>query len=100
MKLGKISSKREVYSDTIPQETRKFSNKQSSLTLKGNGKRRTLKVSRKKEIIKIRGEINEMESKKKKIEKINETKRRSFRKINKWISLWIDSPRKTERGLK
>lgn len=34
MKLGKISSKREVYSDTIPQETRKFSNKQPNFAPK------------------------------------------------------------------
>ena len=40
------------------------------------------KVSRRKEIIKIRAEINEIEAKKI-IEKINETKSWFFRKINK-----------------
>ena len=43
------------------------------------------KISRRKEIIMIRGEINEIEMKKK-IEKISETKS-SFEKINK-----IDKP--------
>ena len=43
------------------------------------------KISRRKEIIKIRAEINETETKK--IEKINETKKLFFKKINK-----IDKP--------
>ena len=47
---------------------------------------KTPKVSRKKEIIKIRAEINEKEMKGT-IEKINETKRWFFEKINK-----IDKP--------
>ena len=44
------------------------------------------KVSRRKEIIKVRAEINEIEMKKN-IEKINETKRWFFEKVNK-----IDKP--------
>ena len=56
------------------------------------------KVSRRKEIIKIRAEINEVETKKT-IEKINEMKRWFFEKINK-----IDKPLariiKRERGFK
>jgi hypothetical protein len=44
------------------------------------------KTSRKKEIIKIRAEINEIETKKK-IQRINETKSLFFEKINK-----IDRP--------
>ena len=57
------------------------------------------KVSRRKEIIKIRAEINEREMKKT-IEKINETKSWSLEKINK-----IDKPlarliKKKKRGLK
>ena len=58
----KSSSKREVYSNTIlPQETRKISNKQAKLTPKAIRERtkKTPKVSRRKEIIKIRSEINE-----------------------------------------
>ena len=58
------SSKREVYSNTIlPQETRNISNKQPNLTPKAIRGRRTKnpKVSRRKEIIKIRSEINEKE---------------------------------------
>ena len=43
------------------------------------------KVSRRKEIIKIRAEINEIETKKT-IEKINQTKSWFFEKINKLIN--------------
>ena len=56
------------------------------------------KVSRRKEIIKIRAEINEIDTKKT-IEKINETKSWSFEKI-KLINLNPDSSRKKGRGLK
>ena len=83
------SSERKVYSNTIsPRETRKISNKQPNLTLKATRERKQAKpkVSRRKEIIKIRAEINEIETKKT-IEKINETKSWFFEKINK-----IDKP--------
>ena len=65
MGCSKSSSKREVYSYTsLHQETRKISNKQSKLTPEGTRERRTKpKVSRRKEIIKIRAEINEIETK-------------------------------------
>ena len=83
MGCSKSSSKTEVCSNSIsPQETRKISNKQSNLTPKATKEEQTkLKVSRRKEIIKIRAEINEI--KKKTIEKINETKTWFFEKINK-----------------
>ena len=83
MGCSKSSSKREVYSYTsLPQETRKISNKQSNLTPKGTREKRTKpKVSRRKEIIKIRAEINEIETKKT-IAKINTTKSWFFEKIN------------------
>ena len=62
MGCSKSSSKREVYSDTIlPQKTRNISNKQPNLTRKATRERRTKKppkLSRRKEIIKIRSEIN------------------------------------------
>ena len=63
---SKSSSKREVYSNTLlPQETRKISNKQPSLMPKATRERITKpKASRRKEIIKIRAEINEIETKK------------------------------------
>ena len=67
MGYSKSSSKREIYSNTILlQETRKISNEQPNLTTKGTRKRRINepKVSRRREIIKIRGEINEIETKK------------------------------------
>ena len=82
MRHSKSSSKREVYSNTIsPQDTRKFSNKQSNPTLKTTRERRTKKTqSRRKEIIKIRAEINEVETKTT-IAKINKTKSWFFEKI-------------------
>ena len=89
MGCSKSSSKREVYSNTIlPQETRKISDKQSHLTPKGTRERRTKKpkVSRRKEIIKIRAEIKEIETKKT-IANIHKTKSWFFEKINK-----IDKP--------
>ena len=82
---SKSSSKREVYSNSIStQETRKISNKQSNPTdLKQLEKeQRKPKVSRRKEIIKIRAEINEIEMKKT-TANINKTKSWFFEKINK-----------------
>ena len=83
MGCSKISSKREVYSSTIlPQETRKISNN-LTLHLKQLEKveQTKPKVSRRKEIIKIRAEINELEIKKT-IAKINETRSCFFETIN------------------
>ena len=66
--------------------TRKISSKQSNLTPKATRERektnKKTKVSRRKETIKIRAEINEIETKET-IEKINETNRWFFEKINK-----------------
>ena len=62
MGCSKSSSKREVYSSTIlRQEKRKTLNRQPNFTPKTTGKRRKRnpKISRRKEIIKIRAEINE-----------------------------------------
>ena len=89
MGYSKSSSQMEVYSNTIlPQETRNISNNQPNLTPKAIRERRTKtpKVSRRKEIIKIRSEINEKEMKEM-IAKINKTKSWFFEKINK-----IDKP--------
>ena len=89
MGCSKSSSKREVYNYTIlPQETRNSSNKQPNLHLKQLEKeeQNPPKVSRRKEIIKIRSEINEIETKKT-IAKINKTKSWFSEKINK-----IDKP--------
>ena len=75
MGSSKSSSKREVYSNTIlPQETRKTLNRQPNFTPKTTGKKRTksLRISRRKEIIKIQAEINEKEMKET-IVKINKT---------------------------
>ena len=87
MECSKTSSKREVYSNTIlPQEIRKISNKQPNLTPKAIRERKRTtttkypKVSSRKEIIKIRSEINEKEMKET-IVKIKKTKSLSFEKI-------------------
>ena len=66
MGRSKSSSKREVYSNIIlPQETRKVTNN-LTLHLKQLEKEEQTKpkVSRRKENIKIRAEINEIETKK------------------------------------
>ena len=79
---SKSSSKKEVYRNTIlPQETRKISNKQPNLTPKAIRDRRTknANVSRRKEIIKIRSEINEKEMKET-IAKMNKLKAGSLRR--------------------
>ena len=82
-RISKSSSKRTVYSNTTkPQEKRKAFNRQPNFTPKTAGKSRRKKISRRKEIIKIRAEINEKEMKET-IVKINKTKRWFFEKINK-----------------
>ena len=88
MGCSKSSSKWEVYSNTIlPQETRNISNN-LTLYLKQLEKeeQKTPKVSRRKEIMKIRAEINEKEMRKT-IAKISKTKSWWFEKIKK-----IDKP--------
>ena len=82
MGCSKSHSKRKVYSNTSPpQETRKSLNN-LTLRLKQLKREQTkLKVSRRKEIIKIRAESSEIETKKP-IEMINETKSWFFEKIN------------------
>ena len=88
MGCSKITSKREVYSNTIlPQKTRKTSYRQPKFTPKAAEKiRKTPKISRRKKIIKIWPEINDKE-RKETIGKINKTKAWFFHKINK-----IDKP--------
>ena len=76
MGCSKSSSKKEVYSNiSLHQETGNISNKQPNLAPKAIRERRTKnpKASRRKEIIKIRSEINEKEMKET-ITKINKTK--------------------------
>ena len=103
MGCNKSSSKREVYSNTILHQERKKS-QINNLTLHvkelEKEEQTKPKVSRSKEIIKLRGEINKIETKKT-IAKINKTKSWFFEKINK-----TDKPlarlmkKKRERGLK
>ena len=77
------SSKREFYSkESLPQETRKISNNLTLLLEQLEKEQIKPKVSRRKDIITIREEINEIETKKT-IKKINETKSCFFEKINK-----------------
>ena len=67
MEHSKSSSKRDIYSDTVlPQETRKISSKQHKLLSKGIRKTTKPKISRRKEIINIREEVNKIETKKRK----------------------------------
>ena len=62
---AKGALKRHVYSNSLSQEIRKIWNKQSILTPKGTREKTKPKVDRRKEIIKIREEIHEIETKKK-----------------------------------
>ena len=82
MGCSKTSSKKEVYSYTsLPQETRKISNNLTLHLKELEQEEQTKpKVSRRKEIIKIRAEINEIETKKT-TAKINNTKSCFFEKI-------------------
>ena len=84
MGFSKSSAKRNIYSNTsLPQEIREASNN-LTLHLKQLDKeeQKNHKVSRRKEIIKIRAEITEKETKKT-IAKMNKTKSWLFEKINK-----------------
>jgi len=87
MGCSKSRSKREVYSNTIlPKETRKTLNRQLKFTPTTTGNRRTTirknpKISRSKEIIRIKAETNEKEMKEI-IVKINKTETWFFEKIN------------------
>ena len=79
----KSSSRRDVYSNTIlPQETRKTLNRQPNFIQKQleNENLKNPKVNNKKEIIKIKTEINKKEMKEA-IVKINQTKSWFFEKI-------------------
>ena len=80
------SNSKNVYNDTIfPQETRNISNKQPNLIPKATRERiiNRIKVSRRKEIIKIRVEINETETsphQKKKIQRSMKLKSGSLKR--------------------
>ena len=87
MGCSKSSFKREIHSNTIlPQETRNISN---NLTLQlkqlETEEQKNPKVSKRKEIIKIRSEINEKQMKET-IAKINKTKSWFFEKYTKVIN--------------
>ena len=74
---SKSNSKEEVYSKTgLPQEARKSQKHSLNYCIKELEKEEQThpKVSRRKEIIKIRAEINKIETQTKVIEKISETK--------------------------
>ena len=89
MGFSKSSANGMVQSNTtLPQETRDKSNKNITLHLKYPEKEemKNPRVSRKKEVIKNRAEINERETKET-TAKINKTKIWFFEKINK-----VDKP--------
>ena len=81
MGCSKSSSKRELYSNTIlPQETRKCQINNLTLHLKQFEKEEQTKpkVSRRKEIIKIRAEINERDKENNKKKRFVKLKAGSF----------------------
>ena len=85
----KSSAKGKIHSITgLPQETRKKSNKQPNSTPKATreGRNEKPRVSRRKEILKIRADINAKETKET-TAKINKAKSWFFEKVNK-----IDKP--------
>ena len=85
MGFSKSSAKGKVHSNTsLPQETEKNQINNLTLHLKQLEKEemKNLRVSRRKEIIKIRAEINEKEIKET-VAKLNKTKSWFFEKINK-----------------
>ena len=83
----KSSAKRKVHSNTgIPQETSQINNLTLHLKQLEKEEMQNPRVSRRKEILKIRAEINARETKET-IAKINKAKRLFFEKINK-----IDKP--------
>ena len=89
MGCRKSSAQREIYSDTGLSQKRR-SQKIDSLNFhlsKLEKEQKRPKVSRRKEIIKIKEEFNKLEIEKKTIEKINKTKSCFFEKVNK-----IDTP--------
>ena len=85
MRFSKSSAKRKVHSNTsLPQETRKH--QINNLTLIKQLEKEEMKnpkVSRRREIIKIRAEISGKKTPKDTIVKINKTKSWFFKKINK-----------------
>ena len=83
MGCSKSSSKREVYSNTIlPQETSQINNLTLHRKQFEKEEQKNPKVSRRKEIIKTKAEMNEIENRNT-IEMINKTKSWLFEKINK-----------------
>ena len=82
---SKDGPKREVYSNTIlSQEIRKVSNTLPNLIPKGTGEKQQIrpKPSRRRELIKIREEFNEIETKRT-VEHVNKTRSWFFERINK-----------------
>ena len=102
MGCSKSSSKREVYSYTsLPKKQEKSQVNNLTLHLKQLEKEEQTepKVRRRKDIIKIRAQINEIEMRKT-IAKINETKSWFFEKTNKIDKLLARLIKKKNRGLR
>ena len=97
----KSSAKGKIHSNTgIPQETEKSQINNLTLHLKQLEKEEMeARVSRRKEILKIREEINARETKKT-IAKINKAKSWFFERINKIDKPLPDSSRSKERKIK
>ena len=102
MGFSKSSAKGKVHRNTSPlQETRQTSNKQPNFTPKATRKRRNEELERqqKEEIIKIKAEVSEKETKKT-IAKVIKTKSWFFGKINKIDKPFARRIRKKGRRLK
>ena len=84
---------------TQQKHEKKILSKQPNLTSKATREIRTNKIQRRKEIIKIRAEVNEIGTKKT-VEKINETKSWFFEKINKIHKPLARLIKKNGKGLK
>ena len=95
MDCCKSSAQREIHSDASLSQKRR--SQIDNLTLHLNElekeEQKRPKVSRRKEIIKIKEEINKIEIQKT-IEEINKTKSCFFEKIKKIAKLWLDSSRR------
>ena len=96
---AKLFLRGKFYSNSgLPQQTRKIPDDNLTVHLKELEKEQTKpKISRRKEIIKFRAEINETEAKKAK-EKIKEMKSWFFETLTKLTNFYLDSPGKKERS--
>ena len=84
MGCSKSNSKGKVHEDTgLPQETQKIQISNLTFHIKNQKKNKQNTVSRRKEIKKIKEEIDKIENNNKTMEKISKAKRSVFERMNK-----------------